>query len=719
FLTQIKNRDFNKFLVLWEEYSSSDTVEVEEFNQLLKAIKSSDFAPHFGQMIETALPLWKTIQDENDSYEILKLLIDLQVTNSPLLADIVVSALSKKYENDPKFQERIKLIGMRNKDNFQGALSKYDLCAHMKKGNIVFHGGGWGTGEITEVSAIREHLVIDFENVSGLKDISFQNAFKTLIPLPNSHFLARRFSNPDLLEKEGKADPVKLIQLLLHDLGPLTASEIKDELSELVIPEQDWTKWWQSARAKIKKHPLFETPDSLKEQFYLRKGELSPEDRFQEAMQNITEVADIIQSTYHFVRDTPAALKNTTTKDNLQAQLVQALEAPSLSNENEVQILLLLDLFFNETSAKNKIKELILSYDPHQIEQIILGIDIVAMKKQMLLLIKAYRTDWTSLFLSLLFSISQAQLRDYILKELNQDETLPNLKEKLKSLVSNPAAFPEMFVWYFQKLVNPNEKQVIPFQNQEGVGIFFEAFFILYSILEGKPEHKDLVKKMYAIISAKRYELIRRLLQGTSMEFAKEFLLLVSKCQSLSDHDMKILRSLVEVVHPSLISSKQKSTENEDNQEIWTTEEGYLKIQDRIRHIGTIEVVENAREIEAARALGDLRENSEFKFAQEKRVRLQSELKTLSDQLNHARIITPEDIHPLEVGVGNCVVLEDSKGIRTQFTILGPWDADAENNILSFNSKFALEMTGKKQNEVFHFRDETYKIVTIGSYLKK
>ena len=36
FLTQINNRDFHKFLVLWEEYCTSDTVEAEEFSQLIK-----------------------------------------------------------------------------------------------------------------------------------------------------------------------------------------------------------------------------------------------------------------------------------------------------------------------------------------------------------------------------------------------------------------------------------------------------------------------------------------------------------------------------------------------------------------------------------------------------------------------------------------------------------------------------------------------------------
>lgn len=184
---------------------------------------------------------------------------------------------------------------------------------------------------------------------------------------------------------------------------------------------------------------------------------------------------------------------------------------------------------------------------------------------------------------------------------------------------------------------------------------------------------------------------------------------------------MKIFRSLTEVVHPSLTPPKQSKGESkqESDDEIWTTEEGYLKIQERIRQIGTTEVVENAREIEAARALGDLRENSEFKFAQEKRARLQSELKTLSSQLNRARILTPEDVHPSEVGVGNWVDLLDGKGKATRYLILGPWDADPDKNILSFSSKFAQTMIGKKPGESFKFRDDNFKILEIGSYFQQ
>lgn len=719
FLTEINNRNFHKFLVLWEEYCTSDTVDTEEFSQLLKAIKVSHLATHFGQIAETALPLWKTIEDKGESYETLRLLIDLQTTNSPELVDLTIETLQNAHGNDPKFADRIKLAGLRNRENFQGAISRYNLLAHMAKNNMVFHTGGWGTGEIMDVSFVREHLAVEFENVGGRKDISFPNAFKTLIVLPDSHFFAKRFSNPDQLEREGREDPVALIKLLLRDLGPKTAVEIKDELCELVIPEKDWSKWWQWARTKIKKDPLIGSPGTVKEPFYLRKAELSSEELLQTAMQHKKDHTEAIQIIYNFLRDNPNIVKEAEASSAIQTRLAELLEAPSITDSEQLQIYLLLDLFFKTAETDKQITKYL---EKHKnIDTAISFISIAALKKQALVAVRELRKDWPSLFLTLLFTNSQAQLRDYLLRELNQDEeTRELLGQCLQRLLVSPAESPEFFIWYFQKLIE-EKKGNIPFQNEEGKLQFFEAFFILFNALETQPENKDLLKKMHTLLSANRYALIRELLKGTSLSLAKELLLLMSKCQTLSGHDIQNLRSLVEVVHPSLNHPKQKKEIQEDDldEEIWTTEAGYLKTQERIRHIGTIEVIENAKEIEAARALGDLRENSEFKFAQEKRARLQSELKTLSSQLSRARVITPDDIHPTQIGVGNVVEVEGAKGKKICYTILGPWDADVERNILSLNSKLAQAMIGKKTGDRFTFRSEEYKVLSVESFFKK
>lgn len=717
--TQINNRDFNKFLQLWEEYCTCDSVETEEFVQLLKTIKSSDFAKPFGRYIEMALPLWKTIADERESYEVLKHLIDLQTTNTPLFADLSLEAIKKHYGQQNETSERLRLIGLRNRESFQGALSNYDLLAHLGKGKFVFHYGGWGTGEIFEVSAVREQMAVEFENVAGRKHITFANAFKTLIPLPNDHFLARRFSDPDLLEKEARENPIAIVKKLLQDLGPKTAAEIKDELCELVIPDADWAKWWQGVRSRLKKDTMVDTPEGLKEPFRLRKSEVSHEALIKHSIHENKNADEIIQNSYNFIRDQPAALKKQDIKEPLKAKLLSLLDDPSLNISNELQILILLSEHFGVSVPNRSIGKSLESLKDKDIEAIIHQIQIVALKKRVLMLVREKRKDWPSIFLNLLTTLPQSTLRDYILKELNQGENKKALVNKLNELLNHPAQYPELFFWYFQKVVG-KDKEEIPFADKNGESQFFESFFILFNALESKPEHRELLKKMYNLLTGQRYAMVRRIIEGTSLDFIKEFLLLVSKCQTLSDHDIKILRSLAEVVHPSLAPSKKRKGAHGDNNIIWTTEEGYLKTQERARQIGTQEIVENAREIEAARALGDLRENGEYKSALERRSRLQGELKMLSDQLHRARLITRDDISRSEIGVGNVVDLQELKShTMNTYSILGPWDANVDAHILSSESKFAQAMHGLKVGDTFQFRDEEYKVLNIKSYLDK
>ena len=203
------------------------------------------------------------------------------------------------------------------------------------------------------------------------------------------------------------------------------------------------------------------------------------------------------------------------------------------------------------------------------------------------------------------------------------------------------------------------------------------------------------------------------------MEEVQEFLLLSTKCHSLNDHDIKILHSLAEVAHPALakLKSSKKTYIEEESTTIWTTQEGFQKLQARIQQIGTVETIENAKEIEVARSHGDLRENAEFKAALEKRDRLQSELKSLSTQMNNTRVITQADIITDEVGVGCIVECEDKNGRITTYTLLGPWDADPDNHVLAFQSKLAQTMKGLSEGAAFQFQGDQFIIKKIKSYL--
>ena len=715
FQVLLQGEKLAQFLRLWEEYSMAEEVDGPELAQVLKLIINSSFAPTFGRFAETILPLWKKLEGQRAGDEILRLILDLQTENSSLLGDIAVDFLKKRYGTQKTFNQKIRIVGLLSRNSFQGAISNYELLTHMDKGKFVFHTGGWGVGEVMEISLLREHVLLEFEGTGAVKDLSFDNAFKNLVPLPSNHFLARRFGNPDVLEQEGRDDPAALMRLLLKDLGPKTALEIKEELSELVIPEKEWSKWWQAARAKIKKDTMIQSPQTAKDPFVLHTEEVTHDSRFVEALKEKQAIDARIVLIYSYLRDFPEVLKNPDLKAQLKSELLDGLatdeKLPDMSMARKIQISFLLEDIFPEEFPEAAIH---LIKPMQNLESVLQLIEIIALKKRTLSVIREHRPDWIPLFLHLLFAVSQSPIRDYIFKELQNDSASKELlHDKIRELLHKMTIYPEAFFWYFQKIVAGED---VPFNDQEGKLQFLEGLMILLHFVEDKPEMRDLVKKIQAQLMAKRYETVRMLIKEASVPYLQEFLLLASKCQTMTRQDLQILHSLAEVVQPTL-AKKKKEWEEEKVEVIWATQEGYVKLQERIQHLGSVETVDNAREIEAARALGDLRENAEYKYALERRSRLQAELRSLSQQLNQARVLTKNDIQANEVGVGTIIHLLDANGNKVDYTILGPWEADPDKNILSFQSKLAQSMMGSKKGDSLNVLGQTYIIQKIESYL--
>jgi transcription elongation GreA/GreB family factor len=503
-----------------------------------------------------------------------------------------------------------------------------------------------------------------------------------------------------------------VIRLLLRDLGPKTAAEIKEELCDLVIPADDWNRWWQSARSKLKKDTKIESPKELKEPFILRDADVPHEVALHKALETKPGIAATIQMVYSFLRDFPETLKNAEFKASLETRFKEIMAQEQLNDSQKIQVLFFLE-DLNVPKAAEQVNDLLSQLKTAA--EVIQGIEVMAFQKRALQVIRKTRKDWSEIYLELIFSVDQNLLRDFILNELDTPQTKEALKQKLNTLLIHPLSFPEIFVWYFQKIIDKKSK--LPFSDAQGQNRFFEGLLIILDHLEQKPQQRDLSKKIIGLITADRYKIVRDIMAQSALDEVKEYLLLATKCGSLTDHDIKILHSLGEVVHPSISRlRKDKDQPADEDNILWTSQEGYLKTQARIQQIATVETVNNAREIEAARALGDLRENAEFKAALERRDRLQSELKFLSDQISRARVLTPEDVPADEVGIGSVVHCRDSKGEVLHYTLLGPWDADPETHILSIQSRFAQAMKGKTIGEKFEFQGETFTIQDINNY---
>lgn len=442
----------------------------------------------------------------------------------------------------------------------------------------------------------------------------------------------------------------------------------------------------------------------------MRKEAVSHEDQFLETLSRKKTFSDVIATCYAFIRDHTVKLKNQSIKDEIVNRLNQFLESETLSSSQNLQVCFCLDSLLHQKHDE-KINRIIQATT--HFEQLIDEIDILVYKKAALGAIKERISDWPSIFVKVLETAPQGIIRDYLIKELIHNGHKSLLEERLKGVLNQPWQNPEFFYWYYNKLMDGEDSE-LPFSDSLGKNAFSEGLLILLNRIENDLEQKELTKKIAMAFLAKRYQLVRQIFDGSSLDFTKEFLLLASKCHTITDHDLKIWRSLAEVVHPSLNVSSSKEKEI-DFSIFWTTEKNLLIQQEHLKKISSTDVVEIAKEIEIARALGDLRENSEYKTALEKRAHLQREIKKLSQDISHARILTPSDVSSDQVGIGSVIEAIDPNGQKLVFKIMGPWEANPDEQIISFHSKVAQNMAGLHVGDLFKFKDFEYTIEKLGS----
>src|SRR5262245_36063754 len=91
------------------------------------------------------------------------------------------------------------------------------------------------------------------------------------------------------------------------------------------------------------------------------------------------------------------------------------------------------------------------------------------------------------------------------------------------------------------------------------------------------------------------------------------------------------------------------------------TKEGFEKLKEELRTLKTVKRVEVAKQLEVARAHGDLRENAEYDTAKEAKAQLESRIRTLEEKLAAAKVVDVQNAPTDKVYFGTSVDLKNKK----------------------------------------------------------
>jgi transcription elongation factor GreA len=126
------------------------------------------------------------------------------------------------------------------------------------------------------------------------------------------------------------------------------------------------------------------------------------------------------------------------------------------------------------------------------------------------------------------------------------------------------------------------------------------------------------------------------------------------------------------------------------------TAEGFVRLEDELRHLKSVERPAIIRAIAEAREHGDLSENAEYHAARERQSFIEGRVMELEDKISRAEIIDVSKLSGKQVKFGATVtVIDEDTDEKTVYQIVGEDEADIKAKRLAITAPLARALVGK------------------------
>ena len=579
----------------------------------------------------------------------------------------------------------------------------------MKEGACCIH-RSWGFGQISGYDPEREMILIDFEE-EDRKNHAMDPVFclGKLEVLPDDHILSKHRSNPSEVETMAKKEPVNLVISILGNCedGCAQTREIERILSYLLGPTKG-KKWWTATKKLLVKDPRVAVPNKKTEPYVLRDEPVKPEQEV------LLDFFDEKRSTHKIIL-AEKLFDLATEKEDLQADLPRVLHELTVAimeARNLTQAERLYGIWVRNNLARDVEEDVekleptsasILDECKDELPALADQLPTKFHRRFLDLISRVYEENWKTTVVHLLQNTSfkfsgecahflvDKEESKLLLKSLNNslDEQtlkapvllwilkfreLSKFKDLLKDLIGPRLLTAVFSAIDYESLQNASSRR-IPLAE-----ILSDDRELLPTILQkGTAENaKDLAQ---ALILNPGFEDLSK--KSLLARFIKKFPEIQDILDGKNDSDASS-ESTVQVTDDSLIVSQASYDQKMEDLDLLNKEK----------------IPANSQAIEAARELGDLRENAEYQMAKDEQKVLLARQSELQTDLMRAKPTDFMDAPTDFVGIGSIVNLIDSNsGENQRYVILGAWDSDPDNNILSYLTPLGQKLLGKKNGE--------------------
>lgn len=627
-------------------------------------------------------------------------------SEAPNLHLFVIDAVQDVYKSCPRLENYIRDSHLKDKFHLGDCLKKFEEYIYFDEGEIFQH-VSWGVGKVVELDIPQTRVTIDFPHFPH-KSFTFEGAYQYLTKLSHDHFLALQETNPEKVKQLAQNDPVELIKIILKSYeGQISQADLKSLLTGKVISESEFSSWWNRVKQGMRNDPWIELGTGSKPEIKLRteaKGYYEEIfERFEKA-HNLLYRRNVLRELVQHQKGKPLPMEKAVHFISKVRQWHSALKDED--STGRLKMLYLMD----ETSKL--MPGPVAPLDDNEDNLVSMALDPVSFLKEFEIFdyqcraldrLLVLKPGEASAILQNLYLDGTVRLSQYSFEKLIARKDFQTASQAVKIILGNFERNPEAYIWTVRQILKKKWPGVecanSDFTLMQAALYFLEKTRHQYDVsLSNAVYNRQLQSQLRAIFNGEKFAIlisvIREISQTDARHFYNSLLTSPAFIASVKEYFDNIFHKEREDIF------KEEVDDNKPKLHYCTAEQLKIK-QDLSRHIKTVEIPRVTKEIEIARAHGDISENAEYDAAKEKQGLLFQQMESLQDLIARARIINPESVQTHQIGIGSRFSLRHLANRETEtYTLLGIWEADPEKGILSYSSPFGQEFLGKKIGEV-------------------
>jgi transcription elongation factor GreA len=697
---------------IWNKLIEHAASDIDFFNHVQRKIAKQISEDKAAALLMDLYKHYKAESDWDTAIDILKSIIDYDDKNS-LMRKEIVECYKAKHADHSHVDEYIRLSNLsQSYRNIHEAIADFEKHISFDVGNFVYH-RTWNIGRIRSIKG--DEISIDFAKKRDHR-MGLKMAVESLVTLKKDHIwvLKAIWSKEKLHESIKKDIPWALKTIIKSFDNHVDVKKMKAELVPSVLTASEWTSWSSKAREILKTDSMFGNAPESVGIFIVRDRPLSYEEKIYNQFKAEKNFFPRIQDLREF------ADKGDVDSELFSEMLqffIGYVRSYSQANEQVVaSYLFLKELAARHVPLKNIVtlgfNELIA--DCEDIVSVYSSMKDSALKASLLVHIKNFMEDWAAIYIKLFPYALSRHMIDVLLEAGEADR----LKSMVVSIVENYRDHREAFIWIAKNLWDESWVKELGLSYDKMLITLIHILDITFKEIENHratTDNKRINKQVDTILF--KDGRLNAYLDSAPRDDIERIFALIRDVKDLDPALKLAIRKRITDLHTDFKFSDEEEKAIV-SRGLMVTASKYEEKNRLLAHIMEVDVPANQKEIAFALSLGDLRENSEYKAAKEKQDELNAKVGKLKNEIERAQIFDPDTITTSKVSFATEVFLHnDTDETDEKYVILGPWESDPTNQIISYLSPLGKRLLnhkpGDKLSFIIHDRKFAYTVKEI------